>query len=871
MEQTNQSVISIASPDASLELVGGKGLSLAKLSLAKLAISNLSVPPGFVITTAAYKNFIAANRLMTAIQDLVKNTTVDDALSIESTSTAIQSLFAASAIPPEITNSITRAYVDLGEPAVAVRSSATAEDLPNLSFAGQQDTYLGIRGEIALLAAIRNCWASLWTARAIHYRLQMDIDQRVVAMGVVVQTMVEAEVSGVLCTANPATGNRSEIVINASYGLGEAIVGGQITPDTYVLDRENLTVKDTIIGTKEQKVVSNDDQGVMTQSVDEEKRRESSIPEVTLNDLARLSIDVEQLFDGAPQDIEWAQANGIIYLLQSRPITHLPPAPIDVRWEPPVEGGKLIRRQVVENMPDPLSPLFSELYLKIGLEHSIDQLMEHWQAPFDVAEFVERPFFVTVNGYAYCRADYKIPWRRILKMLFWYIKFLPSMFRDLIPQWQKVGLPTYLATIEQWKTVDINTASDEQLLSGVRALAIADADYWFRVAMVIGIAKITDGALHVFLSRLVKGRLISGMFLRGFPSKTLDAQLELEAISRRIQAEETLRDLVTSTSAIELIEALKQQVAGAFVVSDIQAYLEKYGHRIYTLDFVQQTQIENPLPVLLSLKWLVQRDDYDTRVRHDDLIQERDSLERDTLGVMGPLRRWIFRKLLRWSQTYGPYREEALFHMGAAWPTLRKFALELGQRLVEVGTFTSHNDVFYLNTEELMAATTARQEGRAILELREKASQRWQLREARKKLHPPPMVPEGRFMFGFVDMSFMETQKRNQDDSDTLAGFAVSPGRVTGTASVIMSPADFADMRPDTILVCPSTTPAWTPLFSQALALVTDIGGILAHGSIVAREYGIPAVMGTGNITQRIITGQRITVDGGAGTVTILD
>lgn len=286
---------------------------------------------------------------------------------------------------------------------------------------------------------------------------------------------------------------------------------------------------------------------------------------------------------------------------------------------------------------------------------------------------------------------------------------------------------------------------------------------------------------------------------------------------------------------------------------------------------MQETQIEDPLPVLLSLKRLVQQDNSGAGSKFAELIEERDLLERQTLESIGPIRRWIFRKLLRWAQNYGPYREDALFYMGAAWPTVRKFALELGRRLVEIGTFASPDEVFYLGAEELVEAYSARAEDKSVTGLGEAAKQRRELREARKKLHPPPMVPEGRFKIGFINMSFMETQKRNRADSDTLKGFAVSPGKVTGTACVIMSPADFEDMESDSILVCPTTTPAWTPLFSQALALVTDIGGILAHGSIVAREYGIPAVMGTGNITQRIVTGQRITVDGGAGTVKILD
>ncbi|MCZ6502765.1 MAG: PEP-utilizing enzyme, partial [Gammaproteobacteria bacterium] len=845
---------------------GGKGKSLAKL-----ARSGLPVPTGFVLTTKTYRDFVAANDLQPGITSAVTEAAGTDATSFDAASVKIKLLFEASTISDEIATSIRRAYADLGEDlAVAVRSSATAEDLPNLSFAGQQDTYLNICGQDALLEAVRCCWASLWTARAIGYRQQMNIDQQAVAMAVIVQVMVQADVSGIVFTANPATGDRSEIIVNASFGLGELIVSGEVTPDTFVVDKTSLEIKKTDLGTKEEMTVSNGDQGTTIQPVPVAKRTGLSLDTDLLSNLASLSLKVEQLFDGVPQDIEWAVLDGQYHLLQSRPITNLPAAPLqDVRWDPPYKGGKLIRRQVVENMPDPLSTLFEELYLQVGLEHSIDKLMANYDAPFDIGQFIVRPMFVTVNGYAYGRADFRIQWRLIFKIVGWYRKALPAMLRDIIPQWRDDGLPTYLATIDQWKTVDINSATDEQLLSGVQALTVADADYWFSVALVIAMSKVTDGALHTFLSVLVKGELISGMFLRGFPSKTLEAQVELETISSRIQAVRTLQDLVIITPASDLIETLKHDADGFAVAENIQQYLEKYGHQIYNLDFVQETQIEDPLPVLLSLKALVEN--VGSTAQQAEMVLARESLAKRTSASIGPIRRWMFRKLLRWAQTYGPYREESLFYMGAAWPTLRKLTLELGRRLAESGTLPTPNDVFYLNSEEIVEAYTARLQGKAVNELGLKARQRWELREARKKLHPPPMVPEGRFKIGPFDLSFFETQKRNKDDSNTLNGFAVSPGKVTGTATVIMSPDDFEQMKPGTILVCPTTTPAWTPLFSQALALVTDIGGILAHGSIVAREYGIPAVMGTGNITQRIVTGRRIAVDGEAGTVTILD
>jgi rifampicin phosphotransferase len=865
--KTSDLIMAIATPDASLEIVGGKARSLAIL-----ATHEMPVPSGFVITTEGYNKFVEASGLSASIHNALTDLVDYDTKAIEAASGNIQSLFNTSKLELEQTAEILNEYSQLDHPAVAVRSSATAEDLPELSFAGQQETYLNVQGDTALLTAIKHCWSSLWSARAITYRLKHNIDQKNISMAVVVQSMLEPQVSGILFTANPVTGDRSEIMINASYGLGEAIVGGQVSPDSFILDRDELTTKETLIGSKEVEIVQSGDQGVSIRSINPDKQAEPSMTETALSDLARLGLHIEQLFQDVPQDIEWAIADGQIYCLQSRPITHLPVAPLkDVMWEPEYEGGKLIRRQVVENMPDPLSPLFSELYLEVGLEHSMDQLMDHWKAPFDVGDFITRPIFTTVNGYAYCRADYRIPWRQIPAMILWYLRMLPTMLRDLIPQWQDHALPDYLAVIEHWESQGTASASDEQLLSGLRKLTIADADYWFSLTMVVGIAKVTDGALHTFVSRLIKGELISGMFLRGFPSKTMEAMTDLEAIARQIQDQQTLMDLVRRTPAKHLPEVLQQHEDGVNVLSNLFAYLQKYGHQVYNLDFVEQTQAEDPLPVLLSLKGLVSKNLSRDVNQQEEMVAQRDSLEAQTSASLGPVRRWIFRKLLGWAQTYGPFREESLFYMGAAWPVLRRITKELGKRLVEAGTLTSPDDTFYLRTSELEAACLARQEGRAMAELAETVSERFELREARKKLHPPPMVPEGRYKFGIVDMSFMETQKRNKDESMVLKGFAVSPGKITGTASVIMSPTDFEKMQPDTILVCPTTTPAWTPLFSQATALVTDIGGILAHGSIVARECGIPAVMGTGNITTRIVTGQQITVDGEAGTVTIID
>ena len=867
METPNPLTMPLGSGEAPLVKFGGKGRSLAKLVAA-----GFPVPDGFLISTHAYTRFVDTNDLRESIHRIVDAACYDSG-SVEEAAARIKSMFAAGQIPEDVIRPIAQAYATLGEdsPAVAVRSSATAEDLANVSFAGQQETFLNVRGEAEVISAVLRCWASLWTARAIDYRLRMDIDQRAIAMAVVVQLMVPAEVSGILFTANPTTGERAELVVNASYGLGEAVVGGRVTPDTYVLDRDHLEIKESTIAEKNQMILPADEQGTVTQPVPSDVRNEPSLLRPILRELAEHSIEAAKLFQNCPQDIEWAVGGGKVWLLQSRPITHLPPPPLhDVKWEPPSPGMKLIRRQVVENMPEPLSPLFDELYLEVGLDRAVDEFLSEFGWKFDVELFVERPFFLTVNGYAYCRGSYRSSWRllwHIPSILYAYVRIVPGLLMNARNKWSEEALPAHLDTIDRWKNVDSGLASHEKLIDGLRELTTAEAIHWFNVTMMVAMAKVTDGLLHRYLqSWCVPGNLTSGMFLCGFPSQTIDAQAELESIANQIRRDAELRKLIVAIPVDQLVETLSR--ADDSISADLLTYLDRYGHQVFNLDFVEPTLCDDPSPLLSSLRSLVASEGFDTPARQAALSQKREELIQETLSSLGPIRRWVFRKLLGWAQSYGPCREEALFYMGAAWPTLRRLALELGQRLVARGTLSRSDDVFFLTSSELADCCPADFDGKC--DFGSIATERRELRESRKRLHAPSIIPEGsRWKLGPFDMTAFETQKRNAKDADMLEGFPVSPGTVTAVATVVLSPADFGQMQPGSILVCPTTTPAWTPLFTQAAGLVTDIGGILAHGSIIAREYGIPAVMGTGNGTQRIVTGQTITVDGDSGTVTI--
>lgn len=864
-------VLPLGAEEATLEAVGGKGASLASM-----AAAGLPVPAGFYLTTAAYRRFLDANRLRAAIEDALRGATSDDPATLERAAVTIRELFDHAAVPDDVAAAIARAYdeMDANGPAVAVRSSATAEDLPGLSFAGQQETVLNVRGDAAVLEAVRRCWASLWTARAIGYRQRMGVDERAIAMGVVVQRMVAAELSGVLFTANPTTGERSELVVNASFGLGEAIVSGQVTPDVYAVDRARLTPKEVALGEKQIMIVPATGQGTVTEAVADARRAERALPDALLREIAALGVRVEEHFGGIPQDAEWAVSDGRCWLLQARPITHLPPAPLaGVRWEPPEPGTAWIRRQVVENMPEPLSPLFDDLYLS-SLDDAAAGIYAVMGMPAKISTIVERPFFATVNGYAYMRASLPLRWTVVPSLLRATGAAISFVFRGTgIAYWRDDALPNYLAAIDRWKGADPAAATDEELLRGVRELASADAVYWWAVSLAVGSAKISEDLLNRFLSRAARKRgLTSGMLLRGFPSKTLESQAALERIAERVRASPELDAAVTATAAERLPEALAAIPEGRAVLDALEAYLDRFGHQIYTLDFAEPTQADDPLPVLLSLGAMVRRPQPAVAARLAEMARERDAAVARTAASLDRIRRRLFRRLLRTAQRFAPYREKALFYIGAAWPTLRCRALELGRRLADAGMLGLADDVFFLNSKELAAASAARAAGRGGPELARLASERRELREARTRLHPPAAVPpDFRWKLGPFDLSGRETQIRNPEEAPVLKGFAVSPGRVTAPARVILSPVDFHEMEPGSILVCPTTTPAWTPLFAQARGLVTDVGGILAHGSIVAREYGIPAVMGTGNATQRITSGQRVTVDGDAGTVTLTD
>ncbi len=829
-----------------LEIAGGKGANLGDLLRA-----GFPVPDGFVVTTAAYDAFVAANDL-------------DARLATADSPDAVQALFRDADLPAEIADAVAGGYRSLGEGPVAVRSSATAEDLPDASFAGQQDTYLNLTGTHQVLDAVRRCWASLWNERAVAYRERASHDGTArLSIAVVVQRLVPAEVAGVMFTANPGNGRREQTVITAAWGLGEAVVGGQVEPDEYVVDR---TAPDPIASRRiaEKKVMT-----VRTGTGSEQvatpaaQVRSATLTDAQVLELAALGEKVEQHF-GRPQDIEWTLADGTFQLVQARPITALPEPVGDLptEWPLPRPDSMYFRASIVEQLPDPLTPLFADL-IRVAVPVGLNRLMTSLNpalAGLDID-------FPTINGYVY----YEYGRGSLNRM--WGLT--PTAVRQLtrkgfvLDRWRDHALPDYQAAVAGWVDRDPARLTASELTAGVRDLLAAGCIYYSNVQLVIPMAATTEltwtGLYNAVLRR--DGDPQATDFLLGFDSTPLRAEKSLSALAAWGRGVPGLADTLDGLPAAEVLNAEPDGVDASDwneFRSRLGSHLSEFGHTIYNLDFANPVPADDPTPVVEALRHALAGRSADPERRQRQTIERRERITAELMARLDPVRRKAARRSLSAAQHWAPIREDALAAMGLAWPMIRRLLRELGGRLTRTGAIGQPDDLFWLTAAELVAAASGLDAGAQELDDHSDAiEQRRREWRGRKLATPPQYLPVS------VWMRMMDTMMpaRGDQTGPVLKGTGGSGGRVTAPARVLSGPDDFAAFQPGEILVASITTPAYTPLFALASGVVTDIGGVLSHGSIVAREYGIPAVLGTGNATKRIATGDVITVDGGAGTV----
>jgi pyruvate,water dikinase len=886
-------ILALDADGATLALVGGKGANLAKLARA-----GFPVPDGFLLTTQAYRDFVVSNGLAARIDSVIAQTQPDDPAALEQASSQLRAAFAQGVIPDHLAVAIGRAYVALGQPPVAVRSSATAEDLPDMSFAGQQDTYLNILGETALLDAVIRCWGSLWTARAIGYRSRNSIAHSQVELSVVVQAMVQSEASGVLFTANPLTGKRSETVIDATLGLGEALVSGQVEPDHYVVSTASGQILNKTLGAKALTIRSQTGGGTVTVNAD--AARQQALPDAVIGELAALGRRVADFY-GTPQDIEWGWARGQLYLLQARPITSLFPLPAGVD---PDSLEIFFSFGAIQGMLDPMTPLGRDAIQ--GLAAGGAQLFG---------------FPVTITTQQVGKSAGERLWvqptplvrnrigRQAIQKMLSVIE--PSIAQALTqvmdePGLAVGGLPT-LATLRRlarffvpvagrvalllWRPEQNRVALVRQIddvVAQIAAQAQATATLAERLALFEAtLYQLVPLARRYLIPPVLSGLLMMNRLLalarrvwgdnqrhtleitRGLPHNvTTEMDLALWTTAQRIRRDPATLATLLSADAAALAA---RYLAGALPPLAQQAvadFLARYGMRgLAEIDLGRRRWHDDPIQVMQTLQSYLRIDD--PNQAPDVVFQRGEAAAQAAIAelvatleatpgqaLQARLARWMATRMRSWAG----WRESPKFFIIRVFGILRRMLLASGAELVEAGKLAQAEDVVFLHLAELQALAAGYAiDWQALVAERRALYEREKLRRQVPRL----LLSDGRAFYG-------SSQVHAQDREGVLVGSPVSPGVVEGIVHVVFDP-HITQLAPGEILVCPGTDPAWTPLFLAAGGLVMEVGGLMTHGSVVAREYGIPAVVGVHEVTSRLKSGQRVRVDGASGEVIVLN
>jgi len=857
----NPYTLPLSDMQTDLETVGGKGMSLAKLARA-----GLPVPGGFHVTTEAYRQFVNFNDLQNGINEALKAVDTSQPSTLETASATIGTLFSRAEIPGELANSIVNAYAELpgSNPAVAVRSSATAEDLPDASFAGQQDTYLNISGASQVLEATKKCWASLWTARAIGYRARQGIGAEGVALAVVVQLLINAEAAGIMFTANPLNGNRDETVINAAWGLGEAVVGGAVTPDTLTVNK--LTGGLIARETAEKLVMT-----VRTETGTEEQPVPDSLKKVpVLSDeqaiaLTKYGSDIEKLY-GMPMDIEWTLADGEFSIVQARPITAMPEAPLD--WPLPDPKGVYMRTSIADLMPKALSPLF----VTLGIPTLRKQMNPLAKRVIGGNPDLGPYYFTNINTYAYMNS--KFPAKTWGWLLFRMIPAYPGLIRGLVPFWRNELHPEYQEFVSSKRDLVPTQMSAAELWHEAQELFNAAAYYMDGLMFAtMGASAGSEMLLTNAYNKLAKqdGDPDATTLLMGWDNIPVRSEKSLYDIAMWIRKDKNLTEYVLKTPSYELAEYLSTDETASHplpseLISKFQEHMDTFSHIIFQLDFAEDLPLDHPEMMLETIKMYLHGKGINPHERQRASQQKRIETTETMLNRLKGIKSWLFRMALKWGQSLAEVREDALAEMGMAYPKMRELLRELGQRFVEARAIEDAEDIFWLEKDDIQSCVENLENGQPLEGLSVKVEKRKAFNKKVSQVTPPPMIPIKKRVMGVKSEVFI-AHSADAQTGNVLKGVATSAGKVSAPARILHGPEDFDQMRPGDVLVAGTTTPAWTPLFAMASAVVTDIGGPLSHGSIVAREYGIPAVMGTGVATRRIQSGQNITVDGTKGEV----
>ena len=858
---------------AKLALTGGKGANLGELS----GIEGIQVPGGFCVTTAAYKEIVENNTAFNLLLDQLSVLKADNRKEIGEISAKIRKLIEEIAIPEGISKEITRQLEQLGEEnAYAVRSSATAEDLPGASFAGQQDTYLNITGKKSILEHISKCWASLFTDRAVTYRLQNGFDHKRVHLSVVVQKMVFPQVAGILFTADPVTGNRKILSIDASFGLGEALVSGLVNADIYKV--RNTEVIHKQVATKKLAIYALKEGGTQQQELPSEMQQKQALTDEQILELARIGRKIEEHF-GAPQDIEWCLADGTFYIVQSRPITTLFPIPEanDQQNHVYVSVGHQ------QMMTDPLKPLGLSVWMLTGnramfktaagrlfvditmglssaagrqnllgvLGHS-DPLIKGALTTIIERDFIKldpndksQPHHIkshegmsSADILAEAGDDPAIA-AHLIKRSQEALSALKHKIRE------KSGLDVFDCILEDTQQRRL-FSSDQKSLNAIMAGIHASA--WINEKMNewLGEKNVADT-----LSLSVPNNVTSEMGMA-----LLDVADVIRPYPEIIEYLQQVKD-------DNFLDELVRFKGGQQVRDAIAAFLDRYGMRCAgEIDITRTRWSEKPailIPMILSniknLEPGASKQKFE-QGKQEALKKEQDLLARLKQLPDGEQKAGEAKQMIDLIRNFIGYREYPKYDIVSRYFIYKQALLKEAERLVQATLLHEKEDIYYLAFEELQEVIRTNKLDYQVIN---KRKDEYRLYE---KLTPPRVITsDGEIITG--------QYKRENIPAEAIVGLAVSSGTIEGRARVILKMED-ANIEEGDILITTFTDPSWTPLFVSIKGLITEVGGLMTHGAVVAREYGLPAVVGVENATKIIKDGQRIRINGTDGYIEIL-
>ena len=874
-----------------LAVAGGKAANLGELIRA-----GFPVPAGFCVTTAAY-DLVAADAELGPTLASLAGTQPEDTARLAELATEARACVSDASVPDSLGLAIAEAYEELGDGApvpVAVRSSATAEDLPQASFAGQQDTYLNVVGVESVLDAVRRCWASLWTDRAVSYRATNGIDPQSVRLAVAVQRMVDASVAGVLFTANPVTGKRRQAVIDANPGLGEAVVSGMVNPDHFVVNSSTEEIVERRLGDKRVAIMAGSGSG--TERIDLASGEDrASLSDDQVLALAKLGARVEEHFR-VPQDTEWAiDGDGGIWLLQARSVTTLFPLP----EKAPTNDEDLrvyFSFSVAQGVYRPLTPMgiqtFGLITSAVATLAGLPPRNPYEGAPFftesagrifiDITPVLRseqgRRLFTGAMQHMEARtvpivrhlatdprlATVPTPWSTVLRsVLSVFVRGrIPLRVVGALARPEKARARAARVEAQLRATGDVSpdAGAAERLSVSERLLRSGPPDMLPNVPPVFAAGLAANALAGKLLGDLATDdeRRVA---MRALPhNPTTEMDLALWALAKVARADQDIARMLGETPPERLAEDYRGGSLPPKLQTSMADFLRLYGHRgVAEIDLGLPRWSEDPTYIMRVLANYLRLDDEQAApdVQFGRATREAgemvDELTRRAARE-GRLRGALVRFLLGRARELSGLREMPKYCIILLMSRARELLWAVGEELAKSGRLESAGDVFFVSIPEAWAALAGEdlrflvRERRAVYE-----------QEIRRRHVPRLLLSDG-------TEPAPETHDATRAEG-VLLGTPASGGVVTEKASVILDPGE-ASLEPGEILVAPSTDPGWTPLFLTAGGLVMEMGGPMSHGAIVAREYGIPAVVGVPDATRRISTGQLITVDGSAGEVT---